>query len=127
MNTLTKEPEKQVSNGAEVTPRGYLYPQVNITETKDAYHLEADMPGVGKDGLEVLLEGNELTLIGHRREVFTKADAVYRESSAKDYKRAFVLDPVIDTSRIVARMENGVLTLDLPKTEKVKPRKIQVN
>ena len=124
MNTLTREPEKTTNGSA--APRGYLYPQVNITETKDAYLLEADMPGVRKDGLEVLLEDNELTLIGHRQGDLTNAEAVYRESAAKDYKRTFVLDPVIDTSRITARMENGVLTLDLPKAEKVKPRKVVV-
>jgi len=125
MNALTKE---DTNNTAVAAPaqRGYLLPQVNIAETKDGYLLEADMPGVGKDGLEVLLEGNELTLVGHRHADMEKGDPLYRESAGKDYRRTFVLDPVIDTSRIMARVENGVLTLDLPKAEKVKPRKIQV-
>ena len=46
--------------------RGWLQPNVNIVENKDGFVLEAEMPGVSKDGLEVLLEGNELTIIGRR-------------------------------------------------------------
>ncbi len=103
-----------------------MSPRVNITETKDGYMLEAEMPGVSKEGLEIQLEGNELTLVGHRREEVQGLDLVYRESSNRDYRRVFALDPTIDTARIEAKMENGVLRLHLPKAEEVKPRKITV-
>jgi HSP20 family protein len=53
-------------------------------------------------------------------------DLLYRESTHRDYRRVFVLDPTIDTARIEAKMECGVLRLHLPKAEKVKPRKITV-
>jgi len=106
--------------------RGYLQPPVNVMETKDGYILEAEMPGVGKDGLEVLLEDNELTIVGHRRHGVEGASPVYVESVDRDFRRSFVLDPTIDTTKIGARMEGGVLTLNLPKAEKVKPRKITV-
>ena len=52
---------------------------------------------------------------------------VYRESPASDYRRTFELDPAIDTTKVSAKMEQGVLTLHLPKAESVKPRKIAVN
>ncbi|MGV3774144.1 MAG: Hsp20/alpha crystallin family protein [Verrucomicrobiales bacterium] len=107
--------------------RGYLHPQVNIIENKDSYTLEAEMPGVNKEGLEVSLEGNELTIIGRRSFAVEGAQCVYRESAQRDYRRSFELDPAIDTSKITARMENGILLLDLPKAEQVKPRKIQVD
>lgn len=106
--------------------RRYLQPTVNVVETKDAYILEAEMPGVNKDGLEILLEGTELTIIGRRNLVHSGAEFLYRESRETDFRRAFELDPSIDTSRITARMENGLLYLELPKAEKVKPRKITV-
>src|SRR5947209_8771135 len=93
----------------------WLQPQVNIVETKEGYDLEAEMPGVGKDGLEVLLEGNELTIIGRRTHQFEGAQPVYRESYDRDFRRSFELDPSIDTQKIAARMENGVLHLTLPK------------
>ena len=106
--------------------RGWVQPQVNITESADGYLLEAEMPGVNKDGLEVLLEGNEITIIGRRTEPELDAQLVYRESLGRDYRRTFEFDPSIDTNKISARMENGVLHLHLPKAEKVKPRKITV-
>jgi HSP20 family protein len=106
--------------------RRWLQPQVNIVETRDAYVLEAEMPGVSKEGLEVLLEGNQLTIVGRKNPAPTTAQLVYRESYDYDYGRSFELDPAIDTARISARMENGVLHLELPKAEKVKPRKIAI-
>ena len=106
--------------------RGWLQPQVNIVETKDGYRLEAEMPGVGKDGLEVLLEGNELTIVGHRTQEVPGAQLLYRESFDRDFRRSFELDPTIETKRISAKMLDGVLYLELPKAEKVKPRKITV-
>ena len=114
------------TNDASANEGGYLVPQVYIVETKDSFILEAAMPGVSKEGLEVLLEGNELTLVGRRQSGVPGAEPVYRESSPRDFRRDFVLDPSIDTSKLRATIEQGMLTLTLPKTEKVKPRKIQV-
>jgi len=104
----------------------YLYPPVNITETGDSFVLEAEMPGVNKEGLEITLEGNELTILGRRAPENMNAHLVYRESRPFDYRRVFEIDPSIDSSKISARMEQGVLYLTLPKAEKVKPRKIEV-
>jgi HSP20 family protein len=115
----------QTKNGS-ANERGYLVPQVNIVETKASFILEAEMPGVSKERLEVLLEGNELTIVGRRQTGVPGAEPVYRESSPRDFRREFVLDPSIDTSRLSAMIEQGMLTVVLPKTEKVKPRKIQV-
>jgi HSP20 family protein len=127
MNTLTKTEKRPVAEQRPAdTQRAYMSPRVNITETKDGYLLQAEMPGVNKEGLEILLEGNELTLIGRRHDEPQAADLVYRESTNRDFRRVFVLDPTIDTSKIDARMETGVLNLHLPKAEQVKPRKITV-
>ena len=114
------------TNNLSANERGYLVPKVNIVETKDSFILEAEMPGVSKEGLEVRLEGNELTIVGRRQTGVPGAEPVYRESSPRDFRREFVLDPSIDTSKLSATIEQGMLTVTLPKTEKVKPRKIQV-
>ena len=129
MNTMTQQqtenrPERE-GDGAQ-RERGFLHPPVNVVETKEGYLLEAEMPGVGKDGLEVLLEDNELTIVGHRRVGVDGAQPLYRESVDRDFRRTFALDPTIDAAKISARIERGVLTLNLPKAEKVKPRKISV-
>lgn len=102
-------------------------PEVNIFETKDGYVIEAEMPGVGKTGLEITLEGTELTLVGHRHTETLPGNALFRESSSADFRRVFELDPAIDTSKIAARMDQGILTLTLPKSEEVKPRRITVD
>ena len=122
--TLQREtrPTPQVDHERE-----YVSPDVNIFETKDGYVLEAEMPGVNKQGLELTLENNELTLVGHRQTQAPQGEPVFRESHLADFRRVFQLDPAIDTARISARMEQGVLTLILPKSEKVKPRRIAVS
>jgi HSP20 family protein len=132
MKTMTKIDKHTNAPASEMaqqqtSPRRFTSPRVNITETKDGYLLEAEMPGVSKDRLEISLEGNELTLIGRRAPEPQNLDLLYRESSNADYRRMFVLDPTIDTSRIEAKVDTGVLHLHLPKAEQVKPRKITVS
>jgi len=122
-NRAATQPQQQPTD----RERFYISPRVNITESADGYLLEAEMPGVDKNGLEISLEGNELTLTGRRQGPPEGLDLVYRESTHRDYRRVFVLDPTIDTGKIEARMENGVLKLHLPKAEQVKPRRIAVN
>ena len=94
MNAVTQQPQTETrpvrENNGVVQQRGYLHPPVNVVETKDGYVLEAEMPGVGKDGLEVLLEDNELTIVGHRRVGFDGAQPLYRESVDRDFRRTFV-------------------------------------
>lgn len=126
-NICETRPTQEVVRGSE-NPRvvAYVIPPVNITETPEGYHLEAELPGVNRQGLEISLDGNELTLIGRRSPAPANTQLVYRESSQRDFRRVFELDPTIDTSKIAARLEDGLLKLVLPKAEKVKPRKIRL-
>jgi len=112
---------------ARPTREEYIAPEVNIFETKDGYVLEAEMPGVGKNGLEVTLEGNQVTIVGRRTPDSVKGEPIFRERQTVDYRRVFELDPAIDTAKVGARIEQGILTLTLPKSERVKPRKITVD
>ena len=105
----------------------YVAPEVNIFETNDGYVLEAEMPGVNKDGLEITLEGNEITITGRRAADAAGGEALFRERRTADYRRVFELDPAIDTAKVSAKMDQGILTLTLPKSERVKPRKITVD
>jgi HSP20 family protein len=126
MNAVANRSERKERNVERVEQQVWLSPEVNIFETPEGYMLEGEMPGVTKSGLEITLEGNTLTIVGHRDGADFGADPVYRESRAGSFRRVFELDPAIDTSKIHAKMEQGVLKLHLPKAEKVKPRKIQV-
>jgi len=118
--------EEQQQQQPQQVNRLYLSPRVNITETKEGYLLEAEMPGVNRSGLEILLEASELTIVGKRHIESGQANLVYQESAPRDFRRVFVLDPTIDTPKIEAKIDNGLLTLHLPKAERVQPRKITV-
>jgi HSP20 family protein len=106
--------------------RGFIIPAANISATDNEYVLELEMPGVRNEGLEITTESNELTIIGRRQTDLPEGELCYCESALADYRRVFELGPDIDTSRITAEMQQGVLRLRLPKSEKAKPRKIQI-
>jgi HSP20 family protein len=103
----------------------WLAPDVDIYETKEGYTILAEMPGVNKAGLEVTVDGNELTILG-RRNLASLGNSLHCEIRNAQFRRVFELDPVIETSKIAARMEQGLLILFLPKAEKPKPRRISV-
>jgi len=126
MNTTVQQKEARPAQN-HTARQEYLVPDVNIFETKDGYVLEAEMPGVGKEGLEIMLEGNEITIVGHRQAEAQPGELLFRERRLADYRRVFELDPAVDTTKVSARMDQGVLTLTLPKSERVKPRKISVD
>ncbi len=124
-NTLVRE-----NNGREVRRREtekFITPPASVSETDDGYQLELEMPGVSKDGLEISIENNELSIIGRRSNQTIEGNLIHRESRPHHYRRSFEIDPSIDSGKISARMSQGVVTLTLPKAEEVKPRKITVS
>ncbi len=123
METLTRENNGQAASQAErfITPPG------SVAENADGYVLELEMPGVNKDGLDISIENNELAIIGRRSNPKIEGTVVHRESRSHNYRRTFEIDPSIDTGKISARINQGVVTLTLPKAEEVKPRKITVS
>lgn len=127
MNTLTKTENQATSPTTGSQRESYLTPLANILETTDGYVLEAEMPGVSKDGLEITVENGELVIYGRRNAFQPKGRELFRESRGFDYRRVFELDPSINAAHITAKIDQGVLTLHLPKAESVKPRKITVS
>jgi len=104
----------------------WLLPAVNVLELKDTFVIEAEMPGVDRAGLEITLEGHTLTLTGRRQTTPPPGEALYVESRPAGFRRVFELDPTINTSKTSARLEQGLLTVHLPKAEEVQPRRIQI-
>lgn len=122
--SLVKKEEKAPERLRREPP--FITPFANIHEKADAYLVEVEMPGVRKEGLEVMVANNELTIIGRRGEEKAKGEVYYRESRQADFRRVFDLDPSIDAGKISAKIEDGILRLTLPKSEKVQPKKISV-
>jgi len=113
---------KRQENGRE----HYLVPRVNILSAPTGYVLEAEMPGVAKSGLDVTVENDQLTITGKRSAYESPGVLLHGESRAHGFRRMFEIDASIDRSRISAKLEQGVLTLTLPKAEAVQPRKVVV-
>jgi len=126
MNAVAQQDKTKQVVTTDDTSRVYISPEVNIYETENGYTLEAEMPGVTREQLEVTLENNALTLVGHRTDNPPPGTALYRESQPADFRRVFELDPAIDSQKIRAQMNQGLLVLELPKAEAVKPRRIAV-
>ena len=123
MNTLTRETRESDRSQAEQ----FATPPASVTEIGDGYTLEIEMPGVKKDGLEISFENNELTIIGRRSLPTPEGTLIHRESRPENFRRMFELDPSIDANKISAKIDQGLVTLTLPKAEHVKPRKITVS
>jgi HSP20 family protein len=123
MNTLVCE--NRSTNGERQTEQ-FVAPPATVLENSDGYTLEVEMPGVSKEGLEMWVENNELTILGRRTIPSVEGTLVHRESRGENFRRSFEIDPSIEAAKISAKIDQGVVTLTLPKAEQVKPRKIAV-
>ena len=123
MNTTVRENR----NGERVQREQFIAPVSSVIEDTDRYTLQVEMPGVNKEGLEIAVENNELTILGRRSLPAVDGTLIHRESRLENFRRTFELDPSIDTGKISAKIDQGVVTLTLPKAEQVKPRKIKVD
>jgi HSP20 family protein len=122
MNTLVRDNRSNERSQREQ----FVAPTASVVESGDGYTLHVEMPGVNKEGLEISVENNELTITGRRSMPNIDGTVLHRESRRENFQRTFELDPSIDTGKINAKIDQGVVTLTLPKAEHVKPRKINV-
>ena len=100
-------------------------PSVNIKETADNYEVEVAAPGMDKNDFKITLDGNQLTISSVKENEETTENENYsrREFSYQSFQRSFELPKnVVDEDKIIARYENGLLLLSIPKREEAKPR-----
>jgi HSP20 family molecular chaperone IbpA len=123
---VTKEGGNQLAQ-AELTRDKPLYvPRFDIWETDDELVLCGDMPGVKTDDVDIRFESRELVIHGKVEPRNEQAQYVYQEYGIGDYHRTFTIGEAIDSTKISASMRDGVLTVHLPKTDQMKPRRIKV-
>ncbi|MGD8413445.1 MAG: Hsp20/alpha crystallin family protein [Candidatus Latescibacterota bacterium] len=103
----------------------YMSPAVDIFETPDGLTVLADVPGVTKDGLDIDVNDKILTIRG-TVSLPKRENLVSAEYGMANYFRQFRLSDEVDESKIKASLDQGVLTLDLPKSERAKPKRIEV-
>lgn len=115
----------------EVTPTAtpaaqWFKPGFDVEETDEAILLTVDLPGLKKEDVNISLTDNVLTLSGERKLERGNKGAGRYERSYGRFQQSFTLPGTVDPSRVEAHLEDGVLHVALPKSEKAKPRNIQV-
>lgn len=129
---LRREVDRALESAGLAVP-GFLtrepraYPPLNVWDAGEALCVEAEIPGVKKDDIEVLAVGNELTIKG-RRETPNGGKLCYhrRECGTGEFTRTVTLPVEVNAEKIEAVLDHGVLTLRLPKAETAMPKRIQV-
>lgn len=115
-------------NGKEALTVADWTPTVDISETEGEYLIKAELPEVKKEDVKVTLEDGVLTLTGERRHEKEEKNTKYHrmERSYGSFVRSFSLPELVDETNVKADYKDGVLRLHLPKSEKAKPRAIEV-
>ena len=123
---MVKREQSVPANREETRTAGrVLVPAVDIFESDENLTLIADMPGVEKSGLEINLEKGLLTISGEMTSE-KRGKSLLREFSTANYYRQFKVSEHIDAEKSSAELNNGVLTLTIPKAESAKPRRIEI-
>ena len=123
---LRWDPFREMARSSPLGDTVAFMPRFEVKETKQAYVFKADLPGVKESELDISLTGNRLTIAGSRTEEETEEGAAYyaRERTYGSFSRAFTLPEGIDGNQVQADLKGGVLTVVVPKTPEVQPRRI---
>ena len=105
--------------------QGSAYPKVNVYEYDDKVGIVAEIPGLTKKQLNVEVEDNVLTISGDKHSVWddAKAKVLRRELKQSSFKRSFTLGELLDGDSVQANFKDGILSIEIPKTEPVVPKK----
>jgi len=114
-------PQQRVSAG--------VFPLINLTEDKEKYYVRAELPGVKGDELDIQVTANNIAISGERKIAAAEEGSRYhrREREAGTFSRMIGLPGEIDSDKVEAKLENGILTVVVSKAEIAKPKQITVN
>lgn len=115
--------------GSRWSDNGVAVPRLDLTETGQAYEIQADMPGVDKQDLKVAIDRQRVTIEGECRQANERREGenvVYSERSARKFMRSFTLPTEVDDATAQAKLENGVLHLTLPKKQGSEARRLTI-
>ena len=126
---LKTHEKKELSSKEEQTfPGKYYIPDTDIYETDDALMVVMEIPGVSNENIDIKIDRDQLTINSNiDLENYKNFKSVYTEYNVGNYSRSFALSNKVDQDKIEAHVNDGVLSLKLPKAEEAKPRKIPVN
>ena len=104
----------------------YRVPACSICEEEGIVTVRLEMPGVPKDGVEVRIEGNELSVTGKRPDEAVSGSYLLRERRSEPYRKLFTIDDSFSREKVDASFANGILSLSLHVKEAAKPRHIEI-
>jgi HSP20 family protein len=128
LNRMFARPAASGINGKETMIVADWTPAVDISETEGEYLIKAEIPDVKKEDVKVTVEDGVLTIQGQRKQEKEEKGMKYHriERSYGSFARTFSLPDVIEEDKAKAEFKDGVLSLHLPKSEKAKPKAIEV-
>jgi len=105
-----------------------VFPLVNLTEDKENYYVRAELPGVKADELDIQVTANNVAISGERKIAVEGEGTRYhrREREAGTFSRMIGLPGDVNSEKVEAKLENGILTVTVPKAEAAKPKQITV-
>ncbi len=109
-------------------PTAGVFPLINLTEDHDNYYVRAELPGIKAEDLDLSVTGNNLSIAGERKLLPEDENENYhrREREAGKFSRIISVPAQVDTTKVEAHSEDGILTVVLPKAESAKPKQIAV-
>ena len=130
LHRLRQQMEQMLEGAAAPRQReaAGVLPLINLTEGKDNYYVRAELPGVKGDELDIQVTANNLSISGERKIAAEDEGARYhrREREAGTFSRMIGLPGEVDTEKVEAKLENGILTVVISKAEIAKPKQITV-
>ncbi len=134
LGVFGREIDRFFNNFFEIEPSGFFhepwYPQIDVVEDENAIHVKADMPGLTEKDIELTVENGILTIAGERKEERREEDEKKRyivsERCYGSFTRSLSLPEGIKAEEIKANFKDGVLNVEIPKSEEVKPKRITV-
>ncbi len=126
MSNDTAISKKQETSSESIRGRWVVAPPVDIFENDDSFLIRTDLPGVRAEDVDIRLEKGELIIRANWSRETVAGESLAREFRDSDYERRFSVPDTIDADAITADLSLGILRVTLPKSEAVKPRRIQV-
>jgi HSP20 family protein len=125
---LAVQEKKELAGEEKTVPGRFFVPSTDVYETEEGLTLVMEMPGASRDNLNVSLEEGVLKIEGRLDpSKYNGLDPIYTEYNVGHYARSFSLSDKVDQDNIGAKLEDGVLTLTLPKSPAAKPRRIAIS
>lgn len=128
-NSLYEMPKEmdrifEMFRNSNAMQRRYVYPLVNVSETDDSYIVDACMPGVATEDVDLTLTARSLVIKGERKS--PEGRYFRQERMAGPFQRIITLNVPVARDKVTAKCTNGILRVILPKAEEIRPRRISI-